>query len=181
MAEQANEKERELLCQISSFFPLKDNESVIMLFADQLKSSEPNLAALSLICGYLEHHLTCKAGSFVRLQKDDFPVLDHNCFCQMYGQYTELIRQKLSENDLRIKTNLGDYGAHKDGTTINDANEQVYCNDGSDLFISGTNRKTIKAIADFVWGRLSTSYFKDRPHIQNLHSFLNGENLLFVL
>ena len=38
-------------------------------------------------------------------------------------------------------------------------------------------REIIISAADLVWGCLSKSYFKDRPHIQNLYSFLTGKKL----
>nr|3RE2_A Chain A, Predicted protein [Nematostella vectensis] len=38
-------------------------------------------------------------------------------------------------------------------------------------------REIVKNVADLVWGCLAKSYFKDRPHIQNLYSFLTGNRL----
>lgn len=39
-------------------------------------------------------------------------------------------------------------------------------------------REMVTGIADLVWSCLSKSYFKDRPHIQNLYSFLTGGPLI---
>ena len=36
-------------------------------------------------------------------------------------------------------------------------------------------REFITDVADLVWSCLSKSYFKDKPHIQNLYSFLTGK------
>lgn len=36
-------------------------------------------------------------------------------------------------------------------------------------------RELITEVADLVWSCLSKSYFKDKPHIQNLYSFLTGK------
>lgn len=38
-------------------------------------------------------------------------------------------------------------------------------------------REFIVHVADLVWSCLSKSYFKDKPHIQNLYSFLTGNRL----
>ena len=38
-------------------------------------------------------------------------------------------------------------------------------------------REFIIDVADLVWSCLSKSYFKDKPHIQNLYSFLTGKYL----
>ncbi|XP_068730019.1 menin-like [Montipora capricornis] len=38
-------------------------------------------------------------------------------------------------------------------------------------------REFITDVADLVWSCLSKSYFKDKPHIQNLYSFLTGNRL----
>ena len=45
-----------------------------------------------------------------------------------------------------------------------------------------TTREFVIDVADLVWSCLSKSYFKDKPHIQNLYSFLTGEYILsFIL
>lgn len=36
-------------------------------------------------------------------------------------------------------------------------------------------REFVVDVADLVWSCLSKSYFKDKPHIQNLYSFLTGK------
>ncbi|KAJ7357818.1 Menin [Desmophyllum pertusum] len=38
-------------------------------------------------------------------------------------------------------------------------------------------REFVVDVADLVWSCLSKSYFKDKPHIQNLYSFLTGNRL----
>lgn len=35
-------------------------------------------------------------------------------------------------------------------------------------------REFVTDVADLIWSCLSKSYFKDKPHIQNLYSFLTG-------
>ena len=35
-------------------------------------------------------------------------------------------------------------------------------------------REIVKGVSDLVWSCLSKSYFKDKPHIQNIYSFLTG-------
>ena len=37
------------------------------------------------------------------------------------------------------------------------------------------SRDFVVNVADLVWSCLSKSYFKDKPHIQNLYSFLTGK------
>ena len=161
------------LYHLRSYFPLKDNESVIALFADQLESCEPNLAILSLVCGYIEHHLTCKTSNL----KDVFPVMDFSSFCQIYEEYRKLLRQRSNKYDLRAKSSSCDNEICKKLDKLDNRSQKEYCSDRCDSEVSETSRKIIKNISDFVWGQLSTSYFKDRPHIQNLYSFLNGEIL----
>lgn len=38
-------------------------------------------------------------------------------------------------------------------------------------------REFVTDVADLIWSCLSKSYFKDKPHIQNLYSFLTGNRL----
>lgn len=42
-------------------------------------------------------------------------------------------------------------------------------------------REFIIDVADLVWSCLSKSYFKDKPHIQNLYSFLTGKFEYLIL
>ena len=171
MAEHLIEKDLQLLQQLSPYFPIRDNESVLKLFAEQLKSCEPNLAVLSLVCGFIEHHSTSKAG---QLQKDVFPVFEFSSFLQMYRQYAELLEKNLSHINVRVKNNANDYVTEKIDNASSDIEDPQNQN-SHDMSMSGTSRIVIKGIADFVWSQLSTSYFKDRPHIQSLYSFLNGK------
>ena len=163
---------------LRQYFPLQDINSVIRLFGDQLKSTEPNVAVLSLVCGFIEHHLTCKPSNdnLGPFHHDSFPVFEFDEFCRMYNQYLELIKLKLSHLDVRLKENSSDLRAD---CAIEDGGDKR-CEGETEKDVDPastwpTSREAVKAIADFIWSQLSTSYFKDRPHIQNVYSFLNGE------
>lgn len=47
--------------KLKRLFPLKDIDSVVVLFEDQIKSSDTNLTVPSLVCGFLEYNFTNKA------------------------------------------------------------------------------------------------------------------------
>ena len=153
------------LLKLQDFFPLKDFESVAKLFKNELESQDPNLAVLSLVFGFMEHQLTDKSLLKKNAIFDDnrqqgtcdegFPVLEFAVLNRMYETYLNLIDQKF-ENVL-------------------EADRMFLCDTDARTKTAFSTREKVKAVADFVWSQLSTSYFKDRPHIQSVHSFLNGK------
>ncbi|XP_020901909.1 menin [Exaiptasia diaphana] len=125
-----------------NFFPLKDNESVMNFFKEELKKDQPNLAQLSLILGFFEEANTCKAG-ISDPATSSCPNLDEETYDALYCKFMALLQRDFSFN-----------AENKPAT-----------------------REFVKSVADLVWGCLAKSYFKDRPHIQNLYSFLTGNRL----
>ncbi|XP_065058115.1 menin-like isoform X2 [Rhopilema esculentum] len=154
------------LLELKYFFPLKDFESVAKLFKNELESPDPNLAILSLVFGFMEHHLTDKSLLKKNAILDDrrqgtsdegFPVLEFAVLYSMYETYLKLIDQKFG--------------------IVLEADRTFLCDTDASTKAAFSTREKVKAVADFVWSQLSTSYFKDRPHIQSIYSFLNGKRL----
>ena len=161
-------KKELLLSSLRKFFPLKNIESVVLLFKEQMKNGDPNLAALSLVTGFIEHELTNKSkyqnapGPGLILEEERFPVLTWETVKEMFQHFKSLLEMKLKH--FFEKNSDGIEGEQKDS-----AEKPSY-----------SDRQQVKEIADFVWSQLSTSYFKDRPHLQSVYSFLNGTPAVFV-
>ena len=162
----ASDTKKELLSSLRKFFPLKNIESVVSLFKEQMKDGDPNLAALSLVTGFIEHELTNKSkyqhAAGLILEEERFPVLTWETVREMFQHFQSLLEMKLKH---LLKKNSDEFeGKQKDS-----AEKPSY-----------SDRQQVKEIADFVWSQLSTSYFKDRPHLQSVYSFLNGTSAVFV-
>ena len=160
-----NDSKKELLLTLRKFFPLKDIESVVLLFKEQMKDGDPNLAALSLVTGFIENELTNKSKYQIAgliLEEERFPVLTWETFKEMFQHFISLLETKLQHVNKEKATEKGEEKYHSI------EKPSSYC-----------DRQQVKEIADFVWSQLSTSYFKDRPHLQSVYSFLNGTSVSF--
>lgn len=78
-----------------NFFPLKDNETVVKFFKEELKKDQPNLAQLSLILGFFEEANTCKAGTS---DPSTCPTLDEETYDALYCKFMALLQQDFSFN-----------------------------------------------------------------------------------
>ena len=79
---------------LKSFFPVKSKQTVAEIFLSELKKSEPNLAALSIIIGAVENTLT-DAKKVAPLEEEIFPVQEWDSFELMYRNYMTDICDKL--------------------------------------------------------------------------------------
>lgn len=149
-------------------FPLKTVSSVISLFQSILKrTTEPDLALLSIIVGCIENTLTCNhqllggAKSTVLAatatvdetseklivippirKEDDFPEIEWPTVEALYVKFRAIIKSSVD---------LTQYGCPE--------------------FAS---REIVKRVSDVIWNTLTRSYYKDRAHLQSLYSYLTG-------
>nr|CAG4646948.1 EOG090X0424 [Megafenestra aurita]SVE92311.1 EOG090X0424 [Megafenestra aurita] len=151
-------------------FPLKTVSSVISLFQSVLKrTSEPDLALLSIIVGCIENTLTCNhqllGGAKSTLlasaavdetseklsvippirKEDDFPEIDWPTVEALYVKFRAIIKSSVD---------LTQYGCPEFAT-----------------------RELVKKVSDVIWNTLTRSYYKDRAHLQSLYSYLTGNKL----
>ncbi|KAK7068394.1 Menin [Halocaridina rubra] len=148
-----------------AIFPLTDIESVVKLFKIHLaKNTEPNLAILSIIVGHIENTLTCSRASQdvplttpLKVDYDDcntHTYAENNCVLPIVEYETV---EALYHRFLAIVK------AHVDVTAF-----------GSPKYAT---RELIKRVSDVVWCTLSSSYYKDRAHLQSIYSYMTGAKL----
>nr|SVE78152.1 EOG090X0424 [Daphnia lumholtzi] len=150
-------------------FPLKTVTSVVSLFESILKrTTEPDLALLSIIVGCIENTLTCNqqilsgAKSTVLTitvdetsekllaippvrKEDDFPEIEWPIVEALYVKFRAVIKSSVDVT-------------------------QFVCSEFA-------TRELIKKVSDVIWNTLTRSYYKDRAHLQSLYSYLTGNKL----
>lgn len=134
-------------------------DDVVELFRSQLeKGDEPDLALLSVVTGYIENLMTCHRSVAAPVENiaDDASAKQAAFPVVEYGPI-EALHAKFA---CQVKGSV-------DASLIETAG------------VSGT-RELIKRVSDVVWSSLTRSYYKDRPHLQSLYSYLTGEWLLFL-
>lgn len=157
VAEASVNKMAKLSSEERALFPLSDIDSVVKLFRIHLsKNSEPNLAILSIIIGYIENTLTCSRGG-----SEPTPELDDDCSGKRAEDHRVLPVVDYETVEALHQRFLAIIKAHVDVTAF-----------GSPRY--GT-RELIKRISDVVWCTLSSSYYKDRAHLQSIYSYMTGE------
>ncbi|XP_045599748.1 menin isoform X1 [Procambarus clarkii] len=141
-----------------ALFPLSDIEAVVNLFRLHLqKNREPNLAILSIIVGHIENTLTCSRGvSEPPLGGDD----DH---CRFADNHRILPVVEYETVEALHHRFLAIIKAHVDVTAF-----------GTPRYAT---RELVKRISDVVWCTLSSSYYKDRAHLQSIYSYMTGAKL----
>ncbi|XP_076006116.1 menin [Genypterus blacodes] len=139
-------------------FPLRGIDGVVQLFDAELQKSEPDLALLSLVLGFVEHFLAVNrvvpinvpGVRFEPLEPDCpnscFPTVELGMISALYERFTAQIRGAVDLSQYRR-------------TTV------------------GSSRELVKKVSDVIWNSLSRSYFKDRAHIQSLFSLITGTKL----
>lgn len=156
VAEASVNKMAKLSSEERALFPLSDIDSVVKLFRLHLaKNSEPNLAILSIIIGYIENTLTCSRGG-----SEPTPELDDDCPGKCSEDHRILPVVDYETVEALHQRFLAIIKAHVDVTAF-----------GSPRY--GT-RELIKRISDVVWCTLSSSYYKDRAHLQSIYSYMTG-------
>lgn len=139
-----------------ALFPLRSIGSVVELFKRQLEhgQQQPDLALLSIVAGAIENSLTCPATVQKRMQLDQcdqtgLPVLQLHVVEELYCKFRAIMFGAMPAN------NKGEKGGAK-----------VYA-----------TREIVKKVSDIVWNSLTRSYYRDRPHLQSLYSYLTGSKL----
>ncbi|XP_066942617.1 menin isoform X5 [Macrobrachium rosenbergii] len=162
-----------------AMFPLTDIKSVVKLFTTHLnKNKEPNLAILSIIVGHIENTLTCARGTAGQETSltSSLPVDYDDCVTGGGGggggglqtdRYSDLdctlpVVEYESVEALYHRF-LAIIKAHVDVTAF-----------GTPKYAT---RELVKRISDVVWCTLSSSYYKDRAHLQSIYSYMTGAKL----
>lgn len=139
-------------------FPLRGIDGVVQLFEYELAKSEPDLALLSLVLGFVEHFLAVNrvipinvpGVRFEPLEPDCpnscFPTVELGMISALYERFTAQIRGAVDLSQYRRTA-------------------------------AGSSRELVKKVSDVIWNSLSRSYFKDRAHIQSLFSLITGTKL----
>ncbi|KAM9833810.1 menin isoform 1-T2 [Syngnathus typhle] len=139
-------------------FPLRGIDGVVQLFDAELRKSEPDLALLSLVLGFVEHFLAVNrvvpinvpGVRFEPLEPECpnscFPTVELGMISALYERFTAQIRGAVDLSQYRRTA-------------------------------GGSSRELVKKVSDVIWNSLSRSYFKDRAHIQSLFSLITGTKL----
>jgi len=130
-------------------FPLKTIDAVVELFESQI-SGEPDLAHLSLVLGAIEVRMTTDSAT----ETDDsaFPQINFTDVESLYDRFLTLLHHNIP------------------------AEEIASCRHGN---VVASTKEIVDKVSNVVWSSLSSSYSKDRAHIQSLYSLLTGLFCLF--
>ena len=152
-------------------FPLRTIGNIRKLFDAHIKRPEPNLALLSIVCGFVENTLTCASAI--------------KCDAPLEGDAADV--QDDDDGDDLTHVNLP-IRPHVDWDTVEtlmtkfDSTIKSFCDpqlleDAKERGDPDSVRKLVKHVADIVWNTLSKSQYKDRPHLQSIYSYLTGNKL----
>ena len=153
------------------FFPLTKQADVADLVREVMRSPNPCLAFVSVVLGFWENHHTQNDPKQRRLPLPTplpgIPALSSAGastapFSIKWSDITTLMEQLVDF----IRPLSGRLDAVSRST---DSGE------------GGTPRSAIKMVCDAVWSSVSKAYFKDRPHIQSVYSFLKSKQHLCTL
>lgn len=160
MATRRRETKREIWqsrISSSSCFPLVSVDSVVDLFLIQLTGGAvPDLALLSIVLGAVENQLT--------VGLDEAAVADRSSSSGLlspfrrpigFGEIESLYRQFAGL--VRGSADVGRSRASNGKKTLRSSAE------------------LIQTVLNAIWAGLSSSYFRDRAHMQSIYSFLTGE------
>lgn len=141
---------------VKRHFPMRKVDDVVDFFRSQLeKGDEPDLALLSIVAGYIENLMTRHRSPNVEAVSSDSSDEDaKRSFPTVEIGPIEALHAKFA---CQVKGSV-------DLTLIEAAK------------VAGT-RDLIKKVSDVVWSSLTRSYYKDRPHLQSLYSYLTGNKL----
>ncbi|XP_037117135.1 menin [Syngnathus acus] len=139
-------------------FPLRGIDGVVQLFDAELRKSEPDLALLSLVLGFVEHFLAVNRVVPVNVPGVRFEPLEPECLNSCFptvelGMISALYERFTAQ--IRGAVDLSQYRRTA----------------------GGSSRELVKKVSDVIWNSLSRSYFKDRAHIQSLFSLITGTKL----
>ncbi|XP_014663754.1 PREDICTED: menin-like [Priapulus caudatus] len=132
------------------FFPIKNGKSAVNLFKYELtECQEPNLVLLSIVAGAIENILT--SNRFLT------PEIGSRRLEHGFPTPLELISVETlyTRFEHLVKSNV-DLSKHTG---------------------KFATRELLKRVSDVIWQSLTRSYYKDKAHLQSLHSFLTGNKL----
>ncbi|XP_062305624.1 menin [Osmerus eperlanus] len=139
-------------------FPLRGVEGVVQLFDAELKKSEPDMALLSLVLGFVEHFLAVNRVIPINVPGVRFEPLEpdcpNSCFPTVELGMVSALHERFTAQ-IRGAVDLSQYRRPP----------------------GGSSRELVKKVSDVIWNSLSRSYFKDRAHIQSLFSLITGTKL----
>nr|XP_037272494.1 menin-like isoform X2 [Rhipicephalus microplus] len=137
---------------VKRHFPMRKVDDVVDFFRAQLESdNEPDLALLSIVIGYIENLLTFHRN--VEPASGGDPPRQP-CFPAVEIGPIEALHAKFS---CQIKGSLDLSAIETDSPA--------------------GMRDLIKRVSDAIWSSLTRSFYKDRPHLQSLYSYLTGNKL----
>ncbi|CAL9694569.1 unnamed protein product [Knipowitschia caucasica] len=139
-------------------FPLRGIDGVVQLFEYELSKSEPDLALLSLVLGFVEHFLAVNRVVPINVPGVRFEPLEPDCPSSCFPTVELRMISALYERfsaQIRGAVDLSQYRRTA----------------------AGSSRELVKKVSDVIWNSLSRSYFKDRAHIQSLFSLITGTKL----
>ncbi|XP_044748375.1 menin [Coccinella septempunctata] len=132
-----------------AIFPIKNVPSVVRLFKSQLEGpGEPDLALLSIVVGTIENSLTCRSNISFQISEPVEPS-------SLPILELHVIEEMYKKFHAIIKGAIDLKNYSKPFAT----------------------RDLVKKVSDIIWNSLTRSYYKDRPHLQSLYSYLNGSKL----
>jgi len=161
-------------------FPLRSTDAVVALFREQLEDrKEPNLTLLSVVLGALENSLTLNRAQTGRdrtgSQKVDTDVsaaqtvepepsassvttvskLNKRCTTGLPALQLSVV-EALYEHFVTIVKGSVDLSSH------------------TEKYSTPT---LVKKVSDVIWGALTRTFYKDRPHLQTIFTLLTGINM----
>jgi len=163
-------------------FPLRSTDAVVALFREQLQDrKEPNLTLLSIVLGALENSLTLNRGQTVRdrtasrkLDPDvssertteseppssetTADILNKRCITGLPALQLSVV-EALYEHFVTIVKGSVDLSSHT---------EQY------------SSAALVKRVSDVIWGALTRTFYKDRPHLQTIFTLLTGASTRLV-
>ncbi|XP_064490117.1 menin-like isoform X2 [Ornithodoros turicata] len=135
---------------VKRHFPLRKIDDVVEFFRSQLENNdEPDLALLSIVTGNIENSMTSHRSHNVDDLSDIKCSFPEVGFGPIEALYVKFVCQIKGSIDLTLLENAGPTGS----------------------------RELVKRVSDVIWSSLTRSYYKDRPHLQSLFSYLTGNKL----
>lgn len=144
---------RKRIRQRMKHFPLNTIDAVIELFKSQISGiREPDLAFLSLVLGAIEVRMTTDTATGTD-EDAALPQVNFSDVQSLYDRFLTQLRHSIPDDEI------------------------ASCRHGD---IVASTKEIVDKVSNVVWSSLSSSYSKDRAHIQSLYSLLTGWLHLFV-
>ncbi|KAK2716924.1 menin-like isoform X1 [Artemia franciscana] len=151
-------------------FPLKHIKDVVNLFEAELtEPEEPDLVLLSIVMGSLEtalttikdtplkeHETDISAPTDLNNEKEedaDFPVLSLPLVENLWNQFVNQVKNINFEEENEFED--------RPLIELTHSKDQEFASESQ-----------VKKIANSIWNTLSRAYYKDKPHLQTLFSYL---------